>query len=86
MSDSDRCRHCMTPLDPSIDETCGCDSSRIAELEAENERLREALVQIDAMDPEDPYRFVFMDQAAIQALVIRMGETARGAIAKARGV
>lgn len=57
-------------------------------LEAENtalrsqiEGLREALIQIDALDPEDPYRFVFMDEAALRHLVMGMGETARRALA-----
>ena len=55
---------------------------RIADLEAENKRLREALTKIDALDPEDPYKFVFMDQNAAQALVMKMGKTARNALLK----
>jgi hypothetical protein len=39
------CRHCMTPIDFGIEE-CGCDGERIEQLEAENQRLCEALVQI----------------------------------------
>ncbi len=37
----DRCRYCMTPLDPTTDCGCGCDGERIAQLEARVEALQE---------------------------------------------
>ena len=49
MSD-DRCPYCQTPYKGDLDENgklfCECDGSRVAELEAEIERLREALKEI----------------------------------------
>ena len=49
MSD-DRCPYCQTPHKGDLDENgklfCECDGSRVAELEAEIDRLREALKEI----------------------------------------
>ena len=45
--DNERCPYCQTPYSSDLDENgnpfCDCDGSRIAELEAEIARLREAL-------------------------------------------
>lgn len=50
----------------------------VPDLLAEAVRLREALVQIDALDPE--HLIDGCTQAVIRGLVLRMGETARAAL------
>ena len=59
MSD-DRCPHCQTPYIGDLDENgnpfCDCEGSRIADLQAEIERLREAQrwIPVGERLPEDP--------------------------------
>jgi hypothetical protein len=55
-----------------------CDGSEVFELRKERDAMREALVTIDALDPESAiWRF---SENALRGLALRMGETARQAL------
>ena len=61
---------CLMKLAPALVEN--------GELKAENARLREALVAIDALDPENMIEGC--SQQSLRGLVLRMGELARAAL------
>lgn len=54
------------------------DLTAIEAMEAENNRLREALISIDALDPEQ--QIDGFSVAAMRGLILRIGEIARAAL------